>query len=361
MNADGTPLSPTDIPRRRYKGATWVQEKSKWRAQMNLGDGKKLHLGYYRDEESAARAYDKAALEHFGANVTTNFPIQDYAPGGAAALMGTPGSSGQMTTGYGTPAMSLPKRGRGRPKGSTNKKSEHGTHSFTEGVMMAPGISPNLAPMLKVQSAIRPLGTPRPEDAVVGGFAAAPLFASAPQAYDPQVHHPIHVHHPHPQQHVVDYGADPASANSGVVGVGPPGVNVNNINPNIITPKDINNNTLNMTPTSGASAAAAVAAATAVVAAAQQQQQQSQQQQQQHHVQSDGNGGVSAGGYPASTLPAEYYAHYAAAAANQQAPQQSGLPYVTAGTYPVMGAPGTAPNTGPRAAFQQWPHQYQYQ
>ncbi|KAI6686469.1 hypothetical protein NL676_032382 [Syzygium grande] len=40
--------------------------------------GKQVYLGAYDEEESAARAYDLAALKYWGISTFTNFPISDY-------------------------------------------------------------------------------------------------------------------------------------------------------------------------------------------------------------------------------------------------------------------------------------------
>jgi len=47
----------------RYKGVWYSRKLNKWRAQICYG-GVKEHLGYYRDERDAARAYDAAARRH---------------------------------------------------------------------------------------------------------------------------------------------------------------------------------------------------------------------------------------------------------------------------------------------------------
>ena len=47
----------------RYKGVH--KSAGKWRAMIGY-DGKLYHLGYFADEEEAARAYNAAATEHFG-------------------------------------------------------------------------------------------------------------------------------------------------------------------------------------------------------------------------------------------------------------------------------------------------------
>jgi hypothetical protein len=55
----------------RFKGVTWHKRDSKWLAHIRYET--KLHfLGYYKVEEGAARAYDKAALQYFGEFACTN-------------------------------------------------------------------------------------------------------------------------------------------------------------------------------------------------------------------------------------------------------------------------------------------------
>jgi hypothetical protein len=50
-----------------YKGVHLCSDKRSkpWRADIKLS-GKNKHLGYYRTQEEAALAYNKAAIEHFG-------------------------------------------------------------------------------------------------------------------------------------------------------------------------------------------------------------------------------------------------------------------------------------------------------
>lgn len=54
----------------QFKGVT--REHGKWRARITHG-GKKSSLGMFTSEESAALAYDCAALEKFGEFAHTNF------------------------------------------------------------------------------------------------------------------------------------------------------------------------------------------------------------------------------------------------------------------------------------------------
>jgi hypothetical protein len=49
----------------RYKGVYWNKQICHWRAKIKVNK-KPIHLGCYDNEEEAALAYNKAALEHFG-------------------------------------------------------------------------------------------------------------------------------------------------------------------------------------------------------------------------------------------------------------------------------------------------------
>ena len=55
-----------------YKGVYWHHGAGKWVAQVSPS-GKTIYLGLYEDEEDAARAYDAAALEHYGDFACPNF------------------------------------------------------------------------------------------------------------------------------------------------------------------------------------------------------------------------------------------------------------------------------------------------
>jgi hypothetical protein len=57
----------------KFKGVTWVKRTRKWQAYIRP-NGKQTHLGYFTSEVEAARAYDRAALEHFGEFALINFP-----------------------------------------------------------------------------------------------------------------------------------------------------------------------------------------------------------------------------------------------------------------------------------------------
>jgi hypothetical protein len=56
-----------------YRGVTWHKGNKAWVAQI-YSSGKKRFIGYFDNEEEAARAYDKVAREIFGNGAKLNFP-----------------------------------------------------------------------------------------------------------------------------------------------------------------------------------------------------------------------------------------------------------------------------------------------
>lgn len=48
----------------QYKGVAWNRGNGKWMAYIRVL-GKRIHLGYFEEEEDAAKVYDAAAVEHF--------------------------------------------------------------------------------------------------------------------------------------------------------------------------------------------------------------------------------------------------------------------------------------------------------
>jgi len=64
----------------QYKGVSYNPMTQKCQVQI-MYNGKFIYLGYYKDEEEAARAYDKAAIELFGEFACLNFPLEKEACG----------------------------------------------------------------------------------------------------------------------------------------------------------------------------------------------------------------------------------------------------------------------------------------
>lgn len=48
-----------------YKGVTWSKSRRKWGSVINL-KGKTVWVGFFSDKLEAAKAYNAAALEHYG-------------------------------------------------------------------------------------------------------------------------------------------------------------------------------------------------------------------------------------------------------------------------------------------------------
>jgi hypothetical protein len=58
-----------------YRGVSWYKNDNKWQATIKF-NGKNRYLGYFENEEEAAKAYDKAARAHHGEKAQLNFPAE---------------------------------------------------------------------------------------------------------------------------------------------------------------------------------------------------------------------------------------------------------------------------------------------
>ncbi len=57
----------------RFRGVNYNRRSRRWTVRITF-KGKRLFLGYFTDEEEAARAYDRKAVELFGESAKLNFP-----------------------------------------------------------------------------------------------------------------------------------------------------------------------------------------------------------------------------------------------------------------------------------------------
>ncbi|MBN1124206.1 MAG: HNH endonuclease [Sedimentisphaerales bacterium] len=59
--------------RSKYKGISYDKRYKRWKARIRF-QNKYIHIGTFRDEARAARAYDAKAAELFGEFACLNFP-----------------------------------------------------------------------------------------------------------------------------------------------------------------------------------------------------------------------------------------------------------------------------------------------
>jgi hypothetical protein len=56
-----------------FRGVSWAKRERKWESYVGI-NGKMVHCGYHTDLISAAKAYDKAAIDHWGDEAILNLP-----------------------------------------------------------------------------------------------------------------------------------------------------------------------------------------------------------------------------------------------------------------------------------------------
>jgi hypothetical protein len=78
QSTNGANVGPRSHNASGYKGVGWHKGGRKWVAQITA-KGRHYHLGLFTDPAEAARAYDAAALHHFGAFARLNFPQEQSA------------------------------------------------------------------------------------------------------------------------------------------------------------------------------------------------------------------------------------------------------------------------------------------
>lgn len=59
----------------KYNGVSYTKARRRWIACIHYKN-RIFHLGSYKDPESAARAYDKAAIKYRGEKAKLNFPLE---------------------------------------------------------------------------------------------------------------------------------------------------------------------------------------------------------------------------------------------------------------------------------------------
>jgi hypothetical protein len=77
MAQSGVPEASVARKQSQYIGVSWFEQTGKWQARISV-DTKVRSLGYYHNEDDAARAYDAEALSTRGPNAVTNFPASSY-------------------------------------------------------------------------------------------------------------------------------------------------------------------------------------------------------------------------------------------------------------------------------------------
>lgn len=72
QNQANVPKHKRGTPTSQYKGVSKLNDCNRWVAKIAIA-GKRIYLGIFDSEIKAAKAYDVAAIEHFGQFALTNF------------------------------------------------------------------------------------------------------------------------------------------------------------------------------------------------------------------------------------------------------------------------------------------------
>ena len=68
----------TEKKKSKYNGVFWYPQTKKWRALLKLPNGKLRHIGYYKKEINAARAYDLVVREILEDDEDYQLNFSDY-------------------------------------------------------------------------------------------------------------------------------------------------------------------------------------------------------------------------------------------------------------------------------------------
>lgn len=71
QNVVNSPKAKRENPTSQHKGVSWDKDRSKWVASICVND-KRMNLGRFASEDDAARAYNNAAVRHFGVSAFLN-------------------------------------------------------------------------------------------------------------------------------------------------------------------------------------------------------------------------------------------------------------------------------------------------
>ena len=180
----------------RFRGVCWNRKNRRWQAAINVG-GKYLYLGSFVDEDSAAGAFDRAAIKLRGAKAKTNFPYAGYVDAGGNLLedfeLPAPGGGGGGGGGGGRAPKASGSGGDGDGDGDGSgakaggAKARGGAKAGGGGAVRArkSARKPAAAAAAAPPAAFAPPDAPAPAPSMmasVGGGGALPGLFSSPLA-----------------------------------------------------------------------------------------------------------------------------------------------------------------------------------